>query len=319
MQNLELGTPELLTAWLGLPPGAWPPDHYALLGLAPGAGELDDIEARVLDRMERLRTYQLVHPDATTAGMNRLAQALVCLTDPVARAAYDRALGVAPPPFEVVDDEPLLVAEVVGPAYEVVEDPPPPPYEVVEEPAAPRYEVVDEPPLEPEFVPNEPVPAVAPERRAAYRRLAALRRATRAWEQLRPVMGTPSEALATPVAVLLFLRALNGARDALPRVAFALRGPGRVVAALSRAPNALHTLRILLPSQRAAVALDWRRGHDALRAARDRLRAAVRASRANRRRRAAADLVRAVRRTPEWVLAALALAVLLAALVRRNS
>ena len=47
---------------------------------------------------------------------NRLAQALVCLTDPVARAAYDRSLGIAPPLFEVVDDEPLAeeLWEVLG-------------------------------------------------------------------------------------------------------------------------------------------------------------------------------------------------------------
>src|SRR5262245_12031578 len=58
--------------------------------------------------MDRLRAHQLLHPDAVTEGMNRLAQALVCLTDPVARAAYDRTHGFAPAvPFEIVEDEPL--------------------------------------------------------------------------------------------------------------------------------------------------------------------------------------------------------------------
>lgn len=301
---MEPGT--LVGAWLGLPPGAWPPDHYALLGLAPGVGDPADIEARALDRMERLRAYQLVHPDAATAGMNRLAQALVCLTDPAARAAYDRALGVAPL-FEVVEEEPLLVAEVVEPAYEVVE-PAVLPYEVV-----PDAEPAPQPPLEePPFAPDEPAPL---DRRAVYRRLAALRRALPAWERLRPALGDPAEALATPVAVLLFLRAVADARPALPRAGFALRGGGGVVAALVRTPNPLHVVRILLPSQRAAVARDWRRGYDALRAARDQLRAQARTARANRR--TWASLVRALRRTPEWALVALALVAALAALVRR--
>ena len=318
---MEPGT--LLCGWLGLPPGAWPPDHYALLDLARGAGDLADVEARVLDRMELLRPYQLVHPDATTEGMNRLAQALVCLTDPVARAAYDRELGVAPPPFEVIEDEPLLVAEIVEPAYEVVEE---------EEPLSPAYEVLPDdeltpprprakPAPEPEEL-DEPAPPPATlTRRTVYKRLAALRRAIRAWEALRPTLGNSDEALATPTAVLLFLRALADARRTLPKVAFALRGPrvpGRIVAALVRTPNTLHTVRILLPSQRDSVALDWRRGYDALRTARDRLRALALAPRANRPARAGASFLRAIRRTPEWLLVALALVVLLVALARRN-
>ena len=103
-----------LRSWLALPPGAWPPDHYALIGLPRGTGDLADIEDRVLARMELLRPHQLLHPDAVTEGMNRLAQALVCLTDSVARAAYDRGLGIAPAPFEVVEDDELLpLAEVM--------------------------------------------------------------------------------------------------------------------------------------------------------------------------------------------------------------
>ena len=79
---MELGTPDLLNTWLGLPRGAWPPDHYALLGLARAAGDFAEVEARVIDRMELLRPYLLVHPGAVTEGMNRLAQAQVCLSRP---------------------------------------------------------------------------------------------------------------------------------------------------------------------------------------------------------------------------------------------
>ena len=331
-----------LSAWLGLPPGAWPPDHYALLGLARGTGDFAEIETRVLDRMDRLRQHQLRHPDAVTDGMNRLAQALVCLTDPVARAAYDRGLGIAPAPFEVVEEEPPFATETGETrAVEVPFEPglrppgeaPDTPYEVVWEPDPLPYEVVpdgefaEELPPAFEVVPDAPAsarsgpPPIPLQPRTAYRRLAALRRAVRAWEHLRPVLGDPSEALATPVAVLAFLRAVADARSALPGVAFVLNGsraPGGIVSALARSPHAPGTIRLLQPAQRQAVALDWRRGYDALRRERDRLRELVYAGRARRRARRGSAYLHALRRTPEWALAALALVVLLAALIRRN-
>src|SRR5580704_11862745 len=89
---------ELICAALGLPADRWPPDHYALLGLPVGVVDPAAVEERVLDRMERLRRYQLAHPDAVTDAMNRLAQALVCLTDPAAKAAYDASLRPGSPP-----------------------------------------------------------------------------------------------------------------------------------------------------------------------------------------------------------------------------
>ncbi len=332
-----------LRAWLGLSPGPWPPDHYALLGLAPGVGDLADIEGRVLDRMEVLRPHQLRHPELVTEGMNRLAQALVCLTDPVARAAYDGGLGIRPPPFEVVEDEPPIPGGApppVTPEGAVIE---PGPRQPAEEQPRPAYEVVWEPePLPPdvvpsgagageppafEVVPDEPPEPVAPpapahiSRRAVYRKLAALRRASRAWEHLRPVFGTPAEPLATPVAVLLCVRALAEARAALPALAGLIRGPGRsggTVAALVRLPHALHTVRALTPGQREAVALDWRRGYDALVRERARLRELARAARRRRGRRAPFPrLGHELRRTPEWALGALALAALVFALLRR--
>jgi hypothetical protein len=85
---------ELLCKWLELPSNPWPPDHYALLGLNAGSGDADVIEQRVLERMESLRHYQLLHPEVVTEGMNLLAQAMISLTDPSARDQYDRDLGV---------------------------------------------------------------------------------------------------------------------------------------------------------------------------------------------------------------------------------
>ena len=95
----------LLHEWLSLPPGDWPPDHYTLLDTAPSAVTAAEVETRVLKRMDLLRQHQLRHPDLVTEGMNRLAQALICLSDPNARSAYDAEritkaipVGSQPPP-----------------------------------------------------------------------------------------------------------------------------------------------------------------------------------------------------------------------------
>src|SRR5437899_5445108 len=83
---------ELICSCLGLPANRWPPDHYTLLALEPRETDTRQIEQRVQERTEKLRRYQLTHADQVTDGMNRLAQALVCLTDPVAKQAYDAML-----------------------------------------------------------------------------------------------------------------------------------------------------------------------------------------------------------------------------------
>lgn len=346
-----------LCSWLGLPAGSWPPDHYLLLGLARGAGDISDIEARVLDRMELLRPHQLLHPELVTEGMNRLAQALVCLTDPVARAPYDRSLGIVAPPFEVVEDEPEPPkrSHETRPADQPAEVPFEPGLRPPGEPQKPVYEVVWEP--EPAHLPPriasydllpdgsrdevspalevdqpekqeaEPLPVEAAEpapapinRRAVYRQLAVLRKALRAWEGLRPVFGTPTETLATPIAVLLFLQALNAARDSLPGLTQVIRtGPGSIVVALARLPHAIHAVRTLLPSQRSEVALDWQQGYDILRRERKRLRASAFVARPRRRGSTALRLVHAIRRTPEWILVIVAIVAILLALLRRNS
>lgn len=69
----------------------WPPDHYAILGLTPGPVDAADVEQRARERTERLRTYQLAEPDAATDALNRVAQALVCLTDTATKRTYDDA------------------------------------------------------------------------------------------------------------------------------------------------------------------------------------------------------------------------------------
>ncbi len=330
-----------LCSWLGLPPGSWPPDHYTLLGLPRGTGDLANVEACVLERMEQLRPHQLLHPELVTEGMNRLAQALICLANPAARSAHDRTLGLISPPIEATRDKPapreVIFTPGLLPAGEKEDEPeldPLPykvaPYEVVEDelPPRPAFEVVpDDELLESEAllqeaVADEPLAPIPIDRRAVYRQLAAVRRALRAWETLRPVLGTPAETMATPVAVLMFVRALAAARTALPGVTEIIRSPGSpggTVAALVRQPHALHAVRVLLPAQRQAVALDWRRGHEELLRTQRRMRATVRAARPTRRSSAFAEALRAVGRTPEWLLLAAGFVAMLLALLRRNS
>jgi hypothetical protein len=83
---------DLICSWLGLPPGGWPPDHYRLLGLEPGEANAELIEQRVHQRLDSVRRYQMMHPEQATEAMNRLAQAFVCLMEPVSKKAYDASL-----------------------------------------------------------------------------------------------------------------------------------------------------------------------------------------------------------------------------------
>ena len=43
---------ELISTWLGLEPGEWPPNHYRLLGLKPGESDANVIEERVHQHLD---------------------------------------------------------------------------------------------------------------------------------------------------------------------------------------------------------------------------------------------------------------------------
>lgn len=77
---------DMLCSWLGVAPQSWPPDPYLLLGLPPGEADLGRIEQVVHERMCKLRCYQISHPEEATEGMNRLAQAFLCITEQVSRS-----------------------------------------------------------------------------------------------------------------------------------------------------------------------------------------------------------------------------------------
>lgn len=196
---------ELLRKWLDLPPGEWPPTHYALLGLRPGEGSAQAVEDRAAGRMDRLRAYQLAYPDEVTEGMNRLAEALAVLGDPVRRAVYDVKLGLA-----ATESAVFPLARQSAPA-----------------PPLPGADPSD--PSEPESF-DAPMPAAEPgSARERARRLAGLRRERAAWEslaaELRPV--PPEAELARWAAARwarAWLRAHRNSLDAPPElVASALR------------------------------------------------------------------------------------------------
>lgn len=159
---------DMICGWLGLPPGGWPPDHYALLGLQPGTTDLALIEQCVHDRLDTVRRYQLSHPEPATEAMNRLAQALVCLSSPAEKKVYDarllgRSLTVLTPPEP--EPRPLVPsAETAPPPPPVPAAPTPPP--ITAEPTEPTAEaspVLPEIPLLPaEMAEVQPTAALAP-------------------------------------------------------------------------------------------------------------------------------------------------------------
>src|SRR5437660_548458 len=117
---------EMICGWLGLPAGAWPPDHYRLLGLDPGDHEVDVIEQRVQQRLDAVRRYQMTHPELATEAMNRLAQALVCLTATRTKTRLKRSCvtpPAAPPPLPVAVN---YAAEAPPPVLERDWSTPPP-------------------------------------------------------------------------------------------------------------------------------------------------------------------------------------------------
>src|ERR1051325_4924958 len=79
-------------AWLGLPPGPRPPDHYTLLGLAPFEPDPELIRAAARQRSEAVRPLCTRYPVDATRLLNEIADAAACLLDPEMQAAYNRLL-----------------------------------------------------------------------------------------------------------------------------------------------------------------------------------------------------------------------------------
>src|SRR5262249_34506942 len=148
--------------------------------------------------------------------------------------------------------------------YELVQEPAPPPLELpLEEPpqAEPVDQIIEGVPVEPAAV--RPWPTPPSSRRWIYARLALVRRTLRGWDKLRSILGDPEDPIDRPGRVLLLLEAVQSVRPHLPALAGVVGGvnePGGVVATIVRQPLLLDTIRRLLPDQRHALAIDWRRG-----------------------------------------------------------
>jgi hypothetical protein len=344
---------EKLRGWLKLADGPWPPDYYALIGLQLGAGTPDEIEGRVLERLELLRRYQLPHPDEATEGMNLLARALDTLTDPDGRKAYDRSIGIrsaarvepqAPPadeglnalfpgvpllparadaPAQALDDEPLPEA-IVLPAMEEeldVDDDP----EFVDEVAAPELPDAILLPVLPAVarLADEQVrPATRPKspRRELYADLARVRKVLRIFERARPYLTDTDRTFARRTEAIGFMGCLAELRPLLPTVSDLIAAghrPGNIVASLARQRLLFETFRTLLPSQRDSLAKDFRAAHYRLAAYYDELRdEARRATEKGWMRTVGRPVLKYLADHPEWLLLPVALVALAVALVR---
>jgi hypothetical protein len=247
---------ELLCTWLDVSATPWPPSHYALLGLAPGEGAAEEVEQRVLERMERLRHYQLTHPDLVTEGMNLLAQAMICLTDPVARREYDRPLGVGPPaersapPTSAPAQPPASRREPAAePQVPVLEFEPEPVYSldesetrdgepmadaiIIPELAEESLPLPDEAEAEPDDFDERPLPEIDEQwvvervdwvherrkyRRRLYAELVRIRRVLHIWEQLRSYLDEPEKAFSRRTDTVAFMNLLADLRPLLASV-----------------------------------------------------------------------------------------------------
>lgn len=320
---------DLLRTWLSLPPGPWPPDDRTLLGLKAGVASILDVEQQALAQMEKLRPHQLVQPELVTEGMNRLAQALIALTEEASRRPKpakgndadivldaDLLSGKPMPPKPVV-----LEAEVVS-VPKILDAPPAekprPPKARKKKKRKPRpaQPAIDVPAVE--VVPPGTTYSPA-ERRKGYRTLAEMRRVLRAWEKLQPYFAAPSEALDAPGAVFGFVEAVRECRRTL-----AIDGDvdwfddhgGRVLTVV-RHPLALPIFRNLVVNQRQEVATDWARATAHIRGRYLGLRAEMRNTKPRKIWGAKArEAGRWLRANPEWVLGLLVVLAVSVAFVR---
>jgi hypothetical protein len=321
----------LLRSWLDLPPGPWPPEDRALLGLPAGPVDAADAERRALALMGRLRPHQLVHPELVTEGMNRLAQALLAVTAsaspppqpaPTVPVQVDYNTNLEPPAVAAsVGPEP--VAPVVLESVADAAEPSPPPVlalpraEVLK-PSAERRPTPPPVPLTvspaPDFVGPRPE-----DRRAAYRELAGLRNLLRAWDRLRPTLADPSAGLATPGEVFEFLEGVCAVRDAAIHPGLdpgLVRETAPLVVAVIRQPLPLAVFRSLVPAQRQALARDWAAARSRFVTRSAALRLGVARAIPARPAVTWAGLLHSIARNPEWGLLVASGLVLMAVAIR---
>lgn len=272
---------QLICTWLEIPLDSWPPDHYRLLGLKMGESNPQTIEQHVQQRLEKVRPYQLTHPDSATEAMNRLAQAYVCLTDPESKKAYDAQLSQRPgrllptiAPILRVDDPfagmevDQIAATATGPAQSDVEtqiETPLPEMLPVEEldivPSLPLREKID--PIIEEARSSGTARRGLGTKRALYHRIARTRQLLHAWESAGKYFGDPDRKVVKPMEATELIQILSTIRTLLynfPPLIGVAGQPGYLVVSLARQQVVVPTFQTLLPSQREALARDWDAG-----------------------------------------------------------
>jgi hypothetical protein len=330
-----------ICAWLGLPTGHWPPDHYALLGLNPGEGDIVRIDQHVQERLAKLRCYQLSHPDQATEAMNRLAQAFLCLTDPAAKRAYDQATGFNGGGVQtqvLVKPELLLDDTAVGAKTHVDWQEAPPPVRNPESAPPSQPVLIPDQPPPPQTTQSGPLPPVSLPADAVYeaayaspsarRGLGTIRRLvdrvyhTRqllwAWEQAGKFLNKPSRRLTRTTSQTELSKRLEDISDLLvdfPAILGQPGQPGYRVVAMARLEMTPAMFNTLDPPQREALAADWLAGRVMLLNHRRFLRRELKAL---RKQNAFNRSIRAARAAlndhPGWVLVGVSLTVLAIAL-----
>jgi hypothetical protein len=284
--------PEIICEWLGLPDDSWPPDHYRLLGLAPGEADAHLIEQRVQQRLESVRRYQMKHPEQATEAMNRLAQAYVCLTEPASKRAYDAALlGGAEAAVAVAESAPAFtpapdaLAWLFGPALTRSRSPSstPPPLARLNSLTPPEQPEKPKPSEPAELI--DPVIAAAQQsaparcglgtKRALYKRVLATRHFLSVWNELGKYLESPTRRVSRsadgPELDRLF-QEMDQLRRRFPRLIGAAGQPGYLVVVFSEQEDAAKGIRALDVGQREALSRDWSAGRKLLTAHRDFLR-----------------------------------------------
>jgi hypothetical protein len=284
----------LICTWLQLPANSWPPDHYRLLGLEPGEGDLALIEQRVNQRLDAVRPYQMMHPEQATEVMNRLAQAFICLTEPAAKRSYDeQLLGVrpraVPPPL------PPMVP-VATPVPEALPGEPREPFAWLGTPVAEgpggalAPELQPAPPPKPAPPPPVEVPKTDPSQEAAqspatrhglstrrglYQRVLQTRHLQRLWHSMGKYLDDPERRFTGTDAREFYklVEEVESAADDFPLIGDPGQ-PGQYILTLGQFDHS-RTLRGLTQGQRELLRTDWQSGLTFLDAHRDFLRTEI--------------------------------------------
>lgn len=227
----------LIREALGIGQAPWPPDYLTLLGLAPHEATPERVELAVLDRMERLRAYQLAHPDEVTEAMNLLARAL-------------DALSAAPPAADQAENP-------ITPAYDVA-----PP-----ETIAPVIRLIH-----PQRAPRQRI--ITSTARERVRLLVGARRMLEAWDGIGAYLTEKSPAPPTRFALVQVIVRMREAAQLEPDELPAETAGGAVLA-LARSRVTTQLLMELPETRRDALADDWRAGRWRLLEQYDRARANV--------------------------------------------